>query len=68
MLEGVNAFEMGKICSAVDCGVVASGGVSGVEDIKRLAALNCGNLVGAVVGKALYEGAVSIKQLKKAGQ
>jgi phosphoribosylformimino-5-aminoimidazole carboxamide ribotide isomerase len=68
MLDGVNAFEMGKVCSAVSCDVVASGGVSGVEDIKRLAALNCANLIGAIVGKALYEETVSIKQLKKAAQ
>lgn len=66
MLEGVNAFEMGKICSAVSCSVVASGGVSSAEDITRLAALHCVNLVGVIVGKALYEGTVSLRQLKKA--
>jgi phosphoribosylformimino-5-aminoimidazole carboxamide ribotide isomerase len=65
MLDGVNAFEMGKICSAVKCEVVASGGVSSVDDMKRLAALNCDNLTGAIVGKALYEEAVTIKQLAK---
>jgi phosphoribosylformimino-5-aminoimidazole carboxamide ribotide isomerase len=68
MLDGVNAFEMGKICSAVSCNVVASGGVSSAEDIRRLAALNCSNLTGAIVGKALYEATVSVKQLKKAAQ
>ncbi|MBI9020742.1 MAG: 1-(5-phosphoribosyl)-5-[(5-phosphoribosylamino)methylideneamino]imidazole-4-carboxamide isomerase [Verrucomicrobia bacterium] len=68
MMDGVNAFEMGKICSAVKCEVVASGGVSTIEDIKRLAALNCANLTGAIVGKALYEETVSIKQLAKAAR
>lgn len=68
MLDGVNAFEMGKICSAVKCEVVASGGVSSAEDIKRLAALNCDNLTGAIVGKALYEETVSIKELNKAAR
>lgn len=68
MMDGVNAFEMGKICSAVKCDVVASGGVSSLEDIKRLTALNCDNLTGAIVGKALYEGAVTVKQLKKAAK
>jgi phosphoribosylformimino-5-aminoimidazole carboxamide ribotide isomerase len=66
MLDGVNAFEMGKICSAVCCNVVASGGISSAEDIKRLAALNCDNLTGAIVGKALYEETVTVKDLKKA--
>lgn len=68
MMDGVNAFEMGKICSAVKCEVVASGGVSSLDDIKRLAALNCDNLTGAIVGKALYEETVTIKQLKKAAK
>lgn len=68
MLDGVNAFEMGKICSAVSCNVVASGGVSSVEDIQRLAALNCANLTGAIVGKALYEKTVTVRRLKKAVQ
>ena len=66
MLDGVNAFEMGKICSAVSCNVVASGGISGVEDVQRLVALNCDNLIGAVVGKALYEKTVTVRRLKKA--
>lgn len=65
MLDGVNAFEMGKVASAVTCHVVASGGVSSVEDIKRLAGLNCENLTGAIVGKALYEETVSIRMLEK---
>lgn len=65
MMDGVNAFEMGKICSSVTCDVVASGGVSGIDDIKRLVALNCDNLTGAIVGKALYEETVTVKDLKK---
>ena len=68
MMIGVNAFEMGKICSAVTCEVVASGGVSSVEDVKRLAALNCDNLTGAIVGKALYEETVSTKELQDAAR
>lgn len=66
MLEGVNAFEMGKMALAVSCDIIASGGVSAPEDMKRLCALNCKNLTGALVGKALYEEAVTIKQLTAA--
>ena len=68
MMVGVNAFEMGKICLAVKCEVVASGGVSSLEDVKRLVALNCANLTGAIVGKALYEETVTVKQLTKAAK
>jgi phosphoribosylformimino-5-aminoimidazole carboxamide ribotide isomerase len=68
MLGGVNAFETGKICSSVSCNVIASGGVSTLEDIKRLTALHCANLTGVIVGKALYEETVSVKQLIKASK
>lgn len=37
----------------------ASGGVAGIDDIKRLAALN---LYGAIIGKAYYTGAISIRE------
>ena len=48
--------------------VLASGGVSGLEDLQGLAKLG---LAGAIVGKAIYEGRVdladAIKQVKNAG-
>jgi phosphoribosylformimino-5-aminoimidazole carboxamide ribotide isomerase len=68
MLDGVNAFEMGRVASAVPCEVVASGGVSSAEDVRRLAALGCSNLTGAIVGKALYEETVSLRELQKAAR
>lgn len=64
MMQGVNAEEMAKICDAVSCDVVASGGVSTLADMQRLVALDRPNLVGAIVGKALYEKSVSIAGLE----
>ena len=66
MLEGVNAVQMGEICDAVDCNVVASGGVSTVGDISALATLGRNNLVGVIVGKALYDKTVTIAELQRA--
>lgn len=66
MMKGVNAGQMDAVCDAVDCNVVASGGVSSVDDIARLASLGRGNLVGAIVGKALYDGSVTLPELKAA--
>lgn len=63
MLGGVNSEALGKICGAVTCDVIASGGVSSLEDIRALKALQIENLSGAIVGKALYDGAVSLKDL-----
>lgn len=66
MLEGVNAEAMAAICEAADSRIIASGGISSAEDIRTLSVLNKPNLVGAIVGKALYERRVTIDQLKAA--
>ena len=39
--------------------IIASGGVSSMEDVKKLAALN---IYGAIIGKAYYTGAISLKE------
>jgi phosphoribosylformimino-5-aminoimidazole carboxamide ribotide isomerase len=64
MLEGVNAKAMDAICAAVSCSVIASGGISSATDMKLLKNLKRPNLVGAIVGKALYEGRVKLKDLE----
>lgn len=63
MLTGPNLEAMDRICEAASCGVVASGGISSAANIRALAALGRKNLVGAIVGKALYEGKASIADL-----
>jgi phosphoribosylformimino-5-aminoimidazole carboxamide ribotide isomerase len=68
MMVGVNAGQMDAICAVVDCDVVASGGVSAVEDVRRLKALARGNLVGAIVGKALYDKSVSLEEMQAAAR
>jgi phosphoribosylformimino-5-aminoimidazole carboxamide ribotide isomerase len=49
--------------SSVEMEVIASGGVSSAEDISRLLNLNQKNLTGVIIGRALYEGAVALKDL-----
>lgn len=66
MMKGVNADAMAAMCAAVSCNVIASGGVSSVEDVKRLRKLSCSNLTGAIVGKALYDKTVTLAQLIRA--
>lgn len=66
MLGGVNAAAVGEICANVSCDVVASGGISSTDDIRALRALGHENLCGAIVGKALYDGRVSLRELLSA--
>jgi phosphoribosylformimino-5-aminoimidazole carboxamide ribotide isomerase len=56
MLEGPNLPALRRLASAVPpIGVIASGGVSSLDDLRRLRGLKLANLNGAIVGRALYE-------------
>ncbi|MGH2633098.1 MAG: HisA/HisF-related TIM barrel protein, partial [Tepidiformaceae bacterium] len=56
-LSEPNFDALGALLTALSVPVVASGGVATVEHLVRLARLGC---EGAIVGKALYEGAVDL--------
>jgi phosphoribosylformimino-5-aminoimidazole carboxamide ribotide isomerase len=68
MLGGTNAKSVGAICRAVQAQVIASGGISSPRDIQALKDLGCKNLMGAIVGKALYEGQVTLRELAAAAE
>jgi len=61
-LTGPNFAAVEKVCAAVNCNVIASGGVSQAEDIRQLRALagRRPNLLGVIVGKALYDGRIKL--------
>jgi phosphoribosylformimino-5-aminoimidazole carboxamide ribotide isomerase len=60
MLSGPNIEAMAKMVSSVDIPVIASGGVSRLDDIKGLQQIK--DLWGVITGKALYEGTMDLKQ------
>ena len=56
------AFDLyQKILGQTDLKLIASGGVSSIEDLPRLAALGC---EGSILGKAIYENRISLKALE----
>lgn len=65
MLTGPNLESLEKILDAVDIPVIASGGVSNIEDIKNLKQLESKGLLGAITGKALYEGTLDLQEALK---
>lgn len=68
MLGGPNLTQMAAICDAAPgCSITASGGVSSPYDVKNLMALGRANLVAAIVGKALYDGRTTLRELNLAG-
>lgn len=64
MLAGPNLAAMREMRAAVDAPLVASGGVASVDDVRRLAELG---LDGCIIGRALYEGRVSLAEAIRAG-
>ncbi len=58
-LTGPNLDLLRDVCAATQGAVVASGGVSSISDLRALRGL--GTVEGAIVGKALYAGAFSLR-------
>ena len=61
-LEGPDIESLKKICKIENCNVIASGGISKMQDISDVNEINP---FGVILGKALYEGLVSIEEAKK---
>ena len=67
MLGGPNLTQMAAICDAAPtCEVTASGGVSSPYDVENLKALDRANLRAAIVGKALYDGRTTLRDMNLA--
>lgn len=66
MLQGIDQATIDDLCSLADLKlpVIASGGVTTVEDVRRLkdASGQHPQLVGAIVGRALYEGTLDLRE------
>ncbi|MFI5981176.1 bifunctional 1-(5-phosphoribosyl)-5-((5-phosphoribosylamino)methylideneamino)imidazole-4-carboxamide isomerase/phosphoribosylanthranilate isomerase PriA [Streptomyces sp. NPDC051555] len=65
-LTGPNLELLGNVCAATDRPVVASGGISSLDDLRALAALVPQGVEGAIVGKALYAKAFTLEEALKA--
>ncbi len=63
MMQGANVDAMAEMAAAVPIPVIASGGVTTLDDIRRLAAAG---LAGCIVGRALYEGHLSLREIAMA--
>ena len=61
-LTGPNLELLQQVCDATDRPVVASGGVSSLDDLRAIAQLVPAGVEGAIVGKALYAGAFTLPE------
>ncbi len=62
MLQGPNLELLESVLAAGPQHVIASGGISTVEDLQQLKTLESRGVIGAIIGKALYEGKIDLAQ------
>jgi len=62
METGVNIEATRNLAQLVKIPVIASGGVSSMQDIERLREVEKFGVTGVIIGKALYSGAISLKE------
>ena len=62
VLSGVNAAASAALAQATGLHVIASGGVAGLPDVRRCAALAAQGVVGVITGRAIYDGTLDLRQ------
>ena len=60
MMQGVNVEATVRLAQAVAIPVIASGGVSTLDDVRALCAVEREGIMGAIIGRALYDGAIDL--------
>lgn len=60
MMQGANVQAMAEMAAAVPVPVIASGGVTTLDDVKRLQEAG---LAGCIIGRALYEGQLNLREV-----
>ena len=65
MMHGVNVEATVKLASEITTPVIASGGISTLDDIKALRVVKEEGIMGAIIGRALYEGSIDLAEAQK---
>ncbi len=66
MMQGVNIEATMQLADAINIPVIASGGIKNIENVKKLAEVSESGIVGAITGRAIYEGTMDFEEAQKA--
>lgn len=61
-LSGPNLEELVRVASITDAKIISSGGISGIKDISAIKKLPQKNIEGIIIGKAIYENKIDLKE------
>lgn len=61
MLSGINIDATVRLAQALTIPVIASGGLSNIDDIRQLLAVESEGVVGTIAGRAIYDGSLDFK-------
>ena len=62
MLSGINIDATVRLARELSIPVIASGGITDMKDIEALCAVQAEGIIGAITGRALYEGSLDFAQ------
>lgn len=62
MMTGINIEATVKLAQALTMPVIASGGLNSLDDVKKLCAVQDEGIIGAITGRAVYEGKLDFKK------
>ncbi|KAF0282083.1 MULTISPECIES: 1-(5-phosphoribosyl)-5-[(5-phosphoribosylamino)methylideneamino]imidazole-4-carboxamide isomerase [Spiribacter] len=65
MMRGSNVEATAELARAIDIPVIASGGVTGLDDVRELCRVADSGITGAIVGRALYEGSIDLAEAQR---
>lgn len=65
MMSGVNVEATQKLAQAVNIPIIASGGITDLDDVRALCAAASSGIAGAITGRAIYEGSIDFAQAQQ---
>ena len=65
MMSGVNVESTAELARSISIPVIASGGVSTMDDIQKLCTVADDGIMGVIIGRALYEGTIDLGEAQK---